>query len=75
MKRNIIISAIIGTPCYIPAVLAVGRTAGSRSTGIINACMDADTGDRTRRKENMSVGELVALGILVVIWIHSLLKN
>ena len=43
--------------------------------GIINACVDADTGHRARREENMSVGELVALGILVVIWIHSLLKN
>ena len=39
------------------------------------SCVDADTGHRARREENMSVGELVALGILVVIWIHSLLKN
>jgi hypothetical protein len=69
VKRNIIISVIIGT------LLAVGRTAGCRSYSIINACMDAATGHRARREENMSVGELVALGILVVIWIHSLLKN
>ena len=37
VKRNIIISAHYRHPCYIPAVLAVGRTAGCRSYSIINA--------------------------------------
>ena len=42
----------------------MGRTAGCRSNGIINACVDADTGHRARREKNMlrkEVSELFSL--------------
>lgn len=37
----------------------MGRTAGCRSTGIINACVDADTGHRAGREENMSLEKMI----------------
>ena len=37
----------------------MGRTAGCRSTGIINTCVDADTGHRAGREENMSLEKMI----------------
>ena len=37
----------------------MGRTAGCRSAGIINACLDADTGHRAGREENMSLEKMI----------------